>query len=141
MNALVAAALADDRLRTVLISLFAAIAALLAAVGTYGVAAAAATRRTREMAIRVAVGASSGSIARLIVGGAAKGVAIGATVGVALALGGARVLSPYLYGVGTADPVAYAAVLALLAITTAVATWIPARRAMRVQLVDTLRAE
>jgi len=72
VRSLVDDALADDRLRTVLISLFAAIAALLAAIGTYGVASTAANRRTREMAIRVAVGASNGSIARLIIGYAEK---------------------------------------------------------------------
>src|SRR6185503_21368061 len=77
MDTLVSTALSDDRLRTVLIALFAAIAALLAAVGTYGVAAAAASRRMREMAIRLAVGASNGSVARLIIGGAAWGVAFG----------------------------------------------------------------
>ena len=104
MDALVAASLADDRLRTVLISLFGVLAALLAAVGMYGVAATAASRRTREMAIRAAIGASSGSIARLIVGGAAAGVAFGALAGVGLALAGTRVLSPYLYGVGPVGP-------------------------------------
>jgi predicted permease len=138
MNDLVSTSLADDRLRMVLISLFATIAALLAAVGAYGVAATAARRRTREMAIRVAVGASSGSIARLIVGGAAKGVAAGAVVGVGLALVGARALSPYLYGVSIGDPIVYAGVAVLLALTTVVATWVPARRATRVRLTDTL---
>ncbi|MGH7618708.1 MAG: ADOP family duplicated permease, partial [Gemmatimonadaceae bacterium] len=141
MDALIAASLADDRLRTVLISLFGAIAVLLAAVGTNGVAATEAARRTREMAIRVAIGASSGSIARLIVGGAAAGVAFGALAGVGLALAGTRVLSPYLYGVGAADPAAYGGVIVLLAVATVAATWLPARRATRVPLVETLRAE
>jgi ABC-type antimicrobial peptide transport system permease subunit len=90
------------------------------------------------MAIRVAVGASSGSIARLIVGGAAKGVAAGAVVGVGLALVGARALAPYLYGVSIGDPIVYAGVAVLLALTTVVATWVPARRATRVRLTDTL---
>jgi ABC-type antimicrobial peptide transport system permease subunit len=141
MDALVSASLADDRLRTVLISLFGALAVLLAAVGTYGVAATEASRRTREMAIRLAVGASESSIARLIVGGAAAGVALGAVAGGGLALAGSRVLAPYLYGVGTTDPLAYAGVVTLLSCATVAATWIPARRATRVPLVDTLRAE
>ncbi len=110
MSDLVAAALADDRLRTVLIVLFAAIAGLLAAVGMYGVAATSANRRTREMAIRVAVGASSGSVARLIIGTAARGVVLGATLGVGPALAGTRVLAPYLYDVRVTDPVVYAIV-------------------------------
>ncbi len=141
MDDLVAASLADDRLRTELIALFGAIAALLAAVGTYGVAATSAARRTREMAIRVAVGASSGSIARLIVGSAAKGVVLGAAAGLVLAQLGVRMLSPYIYGVRITDPIVYGGVGLLLAITTLAATWIPARRATRVRLVDTLAAD
>jgi len=141
MDDLVAASLADDRLRTELIALFGAIAALLAAVGTYGVAATSAARRTREMAIRVAVGASSGSIARLIVGSAAKGVVLGAAAGLILAQLGVRILSPYIYGVRITDPIVYAGVGVLLAITTLAATWVPARRATRVRLVDTLTAD
>jgi putative ABC transport system permease protein len=141
MDDLVAASLADDRLRTELIALFGAIAALLAAVGTYGVAATSAARRTREMAIRVAVGASSGSIARLIVGSAAKGVLLGAAAGVVLSQLGVRILSPYIYGVRITDPIVYAGVGVLLAITTLAATWVPARRATRVRLVDTLTAD
>jgi ABC-type antimicrobial peptide transport system permease subunit len=141
MDDLVAASLADDRLRTELIALFGAIAALLAAVGTYGVAATSAARRTREMAIRVAVGASSGSIARLIVGSAAKGVVLGAAAGLVLSQLGVRILSPYIYGVRITDPIVYTGVGVLLAITTLAATWIPARRATRVRLVDTLAAD
>lgn len=141
MDDLVGASLADDRLRMELISIFAAIAALLAAVGTYGVAATSAARRTREMAIRVAVGATSGSIARLIVGSAAKGVAVGAVAGLGLALFSVRALAPFLYGVRFTDPIVYAGVGLLLALTTLGATWIPARRATRVRLVDTLTAD
>ena len=141
MDDLVAASLADDRLRTELISLFAAIAVLLAAVGTYGVAATSAARRTREMAIRVAVGATSGSIARLIIGSAATGVAVGGAAGLGLALLGVRALAPFLYGVRLTDPAVYAGVALLLALTTLGATWIPARRATRVRLVETLTGD
>ena len=124
-----------------LISLFASLAALLAAVGMYGVAATAASRRTREMAIRAALGATNVSIARLIVGAGAGGVAFGAVAGVGLALIGTRVLTPYLYAIGTTDVATYGAVLTLLTVTTLVATLGPARRATRVPLVDTLRSE
>jgi len=141
MSGLVAASLADERFRTMLISLFAGLAALLAAVGMYGVAATAASRRTREMAIRAALGATNGSIARLIVGAGAGGVVVGAVAGVGLALIGTRVLTPYLYAIGTTDFATYGAVLTLLAVTTLAATLGPARRATRVPLVDTLRRE
>ena len=141
MTGLVAASLADERFRTMLISLFAGLAALLAAVGMYGVAATAASRRTHEMAIRAALGATNWSIARLIVGAGAAGVAVGAAVGVGLALIGTRVLTPYLYAIGTTDVATYGAVLTLLAVTTLTATLGPARRAVRAPLVDTLRSE
>jgi len=141
MSGLVAASLADERFRTMLISVFAGLAALLAAVGMYGVAATAASRRTREMAIRAALGATNGSIARLIVGAGAGGVVVGAVAGVGLALIGTRVLTPYLYAIGTTDFATYCAVLTLLAVTTLAATLGPARRATRVPLVDTLRGE
>jgi putative ABC transport system permease protein len=141
MSSLVAESLSDERFRTMLISLFAAIAALLAAVGTYGVAATTASRRTREMAIRSALGASRGTILRLIVGAGAGGVAVGAVAGVGLALIGTRALTPYLYSIGATDLTTYAAVLAMLGVTTLAATLGPARRATRVPLVDTLRAE
>lgn len=141
MSTMVARSLADDRLRTTLIALFAIVAAVLAMVGTYGVASTAAASRTREMAIRVAVGASSASIARLIVAGAAAGVAAGALGGVGLAFAGARILSPYLYGVRATDPLVYASVAVLFATTTLAATFIPARRAMNVRVTDTLSAE
>jgi predicted permease len=141
VRSLVDDALADDRLRTVLISLFAAIAALLAAIGTYGVASTAANRRTREMAIRIAVGASHGSIARLVIGGVSTAVAIGAVVGAGLSLVGSRLLTPFLYGVSIGDPRVFAGVAIFLALSTVAATWMPARRAMRVRLVETLSAD
>ena len=141
MSGLVAASLSEERFRTMLISLFAGLAALLAAVGMYGVAATAASRRTREMAIRAALGATNGSIARLIVGAGAGGVAVGAVIGVGLALVGTRVLTPYLYAIDATDFATYGAVFILLGVTTLAATLGPARRATRVPLVDTLRSE
>jgi ABC-type antimicrobial peptide transport system permease subunit len=93
------------------------------------------------MAIRAALGATNGSIVRLIVGAGAGGVAAGAAFGVGLALIGTRALKPYLYAIGTADPVTYLTVLLLLGTTTLAATLGPARRATRVPLVDTLRSE
>ena len=121
--------------------MFAAIAAILAAVGMYGVAATAASRRTREMAIRSALGANDASIVSLIVRAGASGVVAGAAAGVALSLIATRVLRPYLYGIGATDVWSYASVVVLLGLTTLAATWIPARRVTRIPLVDTLRGE
>ena len=91
MSDLISSTLSDERFRTELISLFAAIAAFLAAVGMYGVAATAANRRTREMAIRSALGANDASIVSLIVRAGASGVVAGAVAGVALSLIATRV--------------------------------------------------
>jgi len=141
MRAMVSASISDERFRTQLMSFFAAMAALLAAVGMYGVAAAAANGRMREMAIRSAMGATEASIMALILRAGASGVLLGAVVGVGMARAATRLLTPYLFDVSGSDPASYAAVLTLLAITTLAATWIPARRATRVPLLKTLRAE
>jgi len=77
----------------------------------------------------------------LIVRAGAGGVGAGALAGVVLSLLGTRALRPYLYGVAATDPWSYASVLALLAVTTVAATWIPARRATRISLVETLRGD
>ena len=122
-------------------SLFALLATLLSAVGLYGVAATAANRRVHEMAVRAALGATHGSITRLIIGAGASGVLAGTVAGTVLAFVASRLLSPYLYSVGSADPITYAGVIALVALTTVVATWMPARRATRVSLVDVLRGD
>jgi len=141
MSDLISSTLSDERFRTELISVFAAIAALLAAVGMYGVAATAASRRTREMAIRSALGANDASIISLIVRAGASGVVAGAVTGVALSLVAMRTLRPYLYGIGAMDPWSYASVVLLLGLTTLAATWIPARRVTRIPLIDTLRGD
>lgn len=141
MSHMVDASLDDDRFRTRLITTFAAIAALLATVGMYGVASAAANRRTQELAIRAALGASNASIVGLIVRAATNGVIAGGVLGVLLASLGTRALVPYLYGVGQTDPRAYVSVVVLLGATALVATWIPARRATRMSLVAALRGD
>lgn len=141
MAHLVTVSIADERFRTQLMSAFAILAAILAAVGMYGVATAAANRRTQELAIRSALGATNASIVGLIVRSSTSGVVIGATAGVGLAWFGTRALTPYLYGVGHADPTSYALVLVLLTATTLAATWIPARRVTRTPLVEALRPE
>ncbi|MES2180193.1 MAG: ABC transporter permease [Gemmatimonadota bacterium] len=141
MSALVDATLADERFRTQLITLFAVVAAVLAAAGVYGVATTAANRRAQEIAVRLALGATNGSIARMVVGAGAVGVAIGGVVGGVLALAASRVLAPYVYAVGTADPVTFGLVVAILVVTTLGATWLPARRATRVSLTQALRGE
>jgi predicted permease len=130
-----------QRYRTILFTAFGALAALLAAVGLYGVSARTAARRLREVGIRMAVGGSPRSVARLLVTDAMRGVAIGIAIGVPAAFVTARALSEYLFEVSPWNPVAYVLVGALLAIATLAASAWPAWSATRVDPVRVLRAE
>jgi predicted lysophospholipase L1 biosynthesis ABC-type transport system permease subunit len=114
---------------------------LLAAIGLYGVSAYNVSRRTREIGIRVAVGAATGQVMRLVVGGAAALTAIGAVIGLVLAAAAARLLSAFLYGVGPLDATAFVGGTLLLAAAAVAATLVPARRAARVDPMVALRAE
>jgi ABC-type antimicrobial peptide transport system permease subunit len=120
------------------LSLFGVLALLLAAVGTYGVVAYNAVQRTREVGIRMALGAAPSDILRLIVGGGTGMAALGAALGLAGSLVVARLLEPYLIGVGT-DLLALAEPVLLLAASALVACYIPARRATRVDPNAALR--
>jgi predicted permease len=141
MVTLVRRSFAEERFRTTLVSLFGALAAVLAAIGMYGVTSRAVARRTREVGIRVALGATGGSVIRLMVGSTLAGVAIGVAVGLLTTLAAANWAAPLLYGISARDPVTYVAILAFLALVSVVATWLPARRASRVQPAVVLRGE
>jgi putative ABC transport system permease protein len=141
VESLIRRSFGEERFRTALIALFGAIAAILAAVGMYGVTSRAVARRAREVGIRVALGATTASVTRLIVGNTLTGVTIGVAIGGLTAMLVSRVLAPYLYGVTAHDPVAYAGTFALLAGVSVAASWLPARRAGRVEPAVVLRNE
>jgi len=141
MDSLIRRSFSEERFRTALIDLFAAVAAVLAAVGMFGVTARAVSRRRHEVGIRVALGATGNSIVRLIVGTTMAAVAAGVLVGVAASLVATRLLVPYLFGVTTADPATYGAILAGLALVSIASSWLPARRAGRVEPAIVLRSE
>ena len=126
---------------TLLLGLFAGVALILAVIGIYGVIAYSTAQRTQEIGIRLALGADQRNVMRLVL---ASGLRI-ATAGLALGLLGAfgltQVLSSLLYGVGARDPVTFVAVPAVLLLVALAASWIPARRAMRVDPLTALRAE
>ena len=138
---LVAKSYADERYRTVLIVAFALVAALLAAVGMYGVGTRSAARRTREVGIRLALGSTNGAIAKLMVGDAMRGVLIGLGIGLPATVALGSFVQPFLFGVTTTDAVSYVATALLLAGVTLLASYVPSRRASRADPAMVLRGE
>ena len=132
---------AAPRLLTNLLTAFAGLALVLAAVGIYGVMAYAAERRTREFGVRLALGASPAQMKSLIFSTGARLLAIGLGLGLAGALVAARVLRSLLFGVSAFDPFSYLLAAGLLAAAALLACWWPARRASRVDPIVALRAE
>ena len=141
MEELIADSVSQPRFHSLLILIFASVALLLAAVGLYGVLAYSVAQRTREIGIRMALGAAHGDILRLVVGQGLGLVALGLLIGLGTALGLTRFLSSFLFGVTPTDPVTYAGVALLLAAVALAASYIPARRAMRVDPMVALRYE
>jgi putative ABC transport system permease protein len=135
------ASLAPRRFNTVLLGGFAAAAVLLAVIGLYGVLAYLVAQRTREMGVRVALGAQPGDVLRLTLGRGIRLTLLGLGLGLLGALLLTRVMASLLYGVTATDPATFAAVAALLAVVALLASYLPARRAARVDPVVALRSE
>jgi predicted permease len=114
---------------------------LLAAIGVYGIVAYAVSQRTREIGIRVAVGATPGGVARFMAGEGVRVAAIGVVIGLALALGGAQLMRSFLLGMNPYDPIAFGGAAVGLLGVAAVACVVPARRAAKVDPIVALRAE
>ena len=124
-----------------LFGMFAAIAVVLAAIGVYGVISYAVSQRTQEIGVRVALGAQRGDVLRLIVGHGASLGGLGVVIGLAGGLAVTRFLRTLLYGVSPFDPVSFVGVAVLLTTIALVASYIPARRAAKVDPVEALRFE
>jgi ABC-type lipoprotein release transport system permease subunit len=139
MEQVIAEGISRQSFNMILLSVFAAIALLLAAIGVYGLMAYSVERRTQEMGIRMALGASSGDLLRIVLLQGAKLTGIGVAVGLALAYGVTRLVASLLFGVKAADPVSFAAVTAVLALVALAATYVPARRAARIPPAEALR--
>jgi putative ABC transport system permease protein len=139
MEQRVGTASAQARFSAVLLGLFAAVALALAALGIYGVMAFAVGQRTREIGIRMALGAEPSSVLGLVVREGVVLAALGLVIGLAGALALTRVLRSALYQVAPGDPVTYLVIVAVLGLTAFVASWIPARRASLVDPVEALR--
>jgi putative ABC transport system permease protein len=132
---------AAPRFQGTLLGLFAGLALLLAAVGTYSVMAFSVRQRTREIGIRVAVGADRGDVMRGVIVSGARLALVGTAVGAVGALLLSRLVSSLLWGVGGADPLTYLAVAGLLGAVTLLACFVPAKRATHVDPVEALRTE
>jgi hypothetical protein len=132
---------ADRRLNGVLLGSFAGVALALAALGLYGVVSYAVTQRTRELGVRLALGAQRSDLFRLVVGGGMKLAALGLLAGLLGAFGLTRLMTSLLYNVGASDPLTFAIVIVTLAVVAFLANYLPARRATKVDPMIALRYE
>jgi predicted lysophospholipase L1 biosynthesis ABC-type transport system permease subunit len=141
MEEVIAQGVSRQHFNMLLLSIFAAIALILAAIGIYGVMSYAVEQQTQELGIRMALGADRGQVLKLILRQGMTPAGIGVVVGVAIAFAITRVLASLLYGVKASDPATFVAVAVLLTAIALFATYIPARRAMGVDPVIALRDE
>jgi len=129
------------RMAALLLSVFGGLALLLAAIGIWGIVSHAVARRTREVGIRLSMGATGRDVIGMLVGGGMRIVGVGIVIGLALSAGAGILVGGFLYGVGSFDPVAFIGIPVLLGAVALVASWIPARRAAGVDPVRALRSE
>lgn len=141
MDEAVAASVAQPRFRTVLLALFATAATLIATCGIYGLMAYAVTQRRREIGVRMALGAQRHTVLAMVVGRGMKLATMGVLIGLLGAFALARVLTNLLFEVKPLDPVTFAGVSLLLFTVAAIACWLPARRAARIDPMVALRQE
>jgi putative ABC transport system permease protein len=141
MQERVAEVTSRTRFIAVLLGLFAGLALLLAGIGIYGVMAYSVSARTREVGIRMALGAQGSDALKLVMGQGMKLVLVGGTLGLITSLALTRAIKTLLFGVSATDPVTFAAIALLLTAVTLLACWIPARRATKVDPMIALRSE
>src|SRR5579872_5789517 len=132
---------AARRLSMILLGIFAALALMLACVGIYGVISYVVGQRTHEIGVRMALGAQRNDVMRLVLGEGAKMALAGVSAGIAGAFGLTRLMANQLYGIGAHDPLTFTTVAILLAVVALAACYLPARRAVRVDVVVALRCE
>jgi predicted permease len=141
MNEVVGSSLFAARMGAVLLATFGLLALLLAAVGLYGVMSYTVSRRTREIGIRMALGAQSGSVLRLVLNEGLRLVGSGVAAGLLIAAGATRLLASFLYGVNPLDATTFVAIPLVLALVALLASYLPARRAAKVDPMIALRYE
>ena len=133
--------LAPTRVAMALITAFVILAVVLAAVGRYGVVAYGVSQRTREIGVRVALGAVPSAVIRLVVGVGLRLAAVGVVLGLAIAMATARVLGSMIYAVSPADPLTFATTALLVTAIALIASYVPARRALRIDPAEALRTD
>jgi predicted permease len=141
LDTVISNSFAARRLSMILLGIFAALALVLACVGIYGVISYLVGQRTREIGVRMALGAQPSDVLRLVIGHGTKMALIGVAIGIGAALGLTRLMANQLFGVSAYDPLTFAGVAVLLIIVAVAACYIPARRAMRVDPMVALRHE
>ena len=141
LDEVVSSSFAARRLSMILLSLFATLALVLACVGIYGVISYLVGQRSHEIGVRVALGARSSDVLRLVIGQGVKMALMGVVIGVGAALGLTRLMANQLFGVSAHDPLTFAGVAVLLILVAVAACFVPARRAMRVDPIVVLRCE
>jgi predicted permease len=134
-------ALFPPRMAALLLGVFGGLALILATTGLYGAVAFSVSRRTREMGIRLSLGADGTKVVAMVLRGALGLVAVGVVIGLVLSLGLAQAVRGFLYGIGATDPVTFLGVPAVLMGVALVASLVPARRASRVDPVKALKSE
>lgn len=141
MEQVISSSVAGSRFYTLLLGAFAGVALFLAALGIYGVLAYNVSQQSREIGIRIALGAQRTSVMRLVLRQGTRCALIGCGIGVAAALALTRLMRSLLYNTSPADPATFAGVVIVLVVVAFAACWIPARRAMRIDPVVALRHE
>ena len=141
MDDIIDLGVADRQQQMTLLAVFAGLALLLASIGLYGVLSYAVTQRSREIGLRIALGATSGSILRMVVGRGLALTAVGLGAGLVLAWAGAQTMTKLLYGVAATDTATFGAVVALLAVVALAACSLPALRASRLNPIAVLKDE
>jgi putative ABC transport system permease protein len=132
---------AQSRFTMLLLGVFSGVAFLLAVVGIYGVIAYSVAQRTQELGIRIALGAGKSDILRLVIGNGLALTAAGIAAGIAVSLAATRLMSGLLFETSATDPVAFVASAILFVAVAVVASYLPARRATRIDPTGALRAE
>jgi putative ABC transport system permease protein len=141
MQELVRNSVSTRRISFIVMGAFSGLALVLAAIGIYGVISYSVAQRAHEIGIRVALGARPGDVLRMVLGQGAKIAAAGVVIGIVASFVLTRLMTNLLYNVSPADPVTFAVVTVLLALIALIASWIPARRTLRVDPIAALRRE